>query len=94
MAPVVEATTPVLRERLFHCEHFSVWRLRGQSPFTVGAAGTPRVLVCIAGEGQLEHDGANYPVGHGDVVLLPAEVGACSYRPRDAVSLLEVALPE
>ena len=36
----------------------------------------------------------NYPVGRGDVMLLPAEVGACSYRPRDAVSLLEVALPE
>ena len=22
--------------------------------------GTPRVLVCLAGEGQLEHDGADY----------------------------------
>ena len=48
----------------------------------------------IDGEGELEHGGANYPVGRGDVVLLPAEVGACSYRPRGAVSLLEVALPE
>jgi mannose-6-phosphate isomerase len=94
VTPVVEATTPLLRERLFHCEQFSLWRLRGESPFSVGAAGTPRALVCIAGEGQLEHDGTNYPVGHGDAVLLPAEVGACSYRPRGAVSLLEVALPE
>ena len=94
VAPVVEEEAPVRRERLFHCEHFSVWRHTGQSPFTVGAAGTPRVLVCIAGEGELEHSGTNYPVGRGDVVLLPAEVGACSYRPRNAVSLLEVALPE
>ena len=94
VAPVVEETAPVRRERLFHCEHFSVWRHRGQSPFTVGAAGTPRVLVCIVGEGELEHSGTNYPMGRGDVVLLPAEVGACSYRPRNAVSLLEVALPE
>ena len=38
VTPVVEATTPVERERLFHCEHFWLWRLRGQSPFTVGAA--------------------------------------------------------
>ena len=51
MAPVVEATTPVVRERLFHCEHFRLWRLRGESPFTVGAAGVPRVLVCIDGDG-------------------------------------------
>ena len=94
MAPVVEAATPVGRERLFHCEHFSVWRLRGESPFTVGAAGAPRVLVCIDGAGQLEHGGATYAVGQGDVVLLPAVVGACAFRPRGAVNLLEVALPD
>jgi mannose-6-phosphate isomerase len=32
VTPVVEATTPADRERLFHCEHFWLWRLRGQSP--------------------------------------------------------------
>ncbi len=94
VAPVLETAAPVRRERLFQCEHFSVWRHIGQSPFSVGAASTPRVLVCIAGQGELEHGGTDYPVGRGDVVLLPAEVGACLYRPRDAVSLLEVALPE
>jgi len=94
VAPVVLEEAPVRRERLFHCAHFSVWRHTGQSPFTVGAAGTPRALVCIAGEGELEHSGTNYPVGRGDVVLLPAEVGACSYRPLAPVTLLEVALPE
>ncbi len=94
VVPVLQATTPVRRERLFHCEHFSVWRCNGQSPFTVGAADVPRVLVCIEGAGQIEHGGDNYPVGRGDVVLLPAEVGACPFRPRKAVGLLEVALPE
>jgi mannose-6-phosphate isomerase len=91
---VVEVASPVKRERLFHCEHFSVWRHEGRSTFRVGAADTPRVLVSIIGEGELEHDGTIYPIGRGDVVLLPAEVGECSYRPRNAVSLLEVALPE
>jgi len=94
VAPVLEATTQVRRERLFQCEHFSVWRYSGQLPFTVGAADVPRVLVCIEGAGEVEHGGANYLVGRGDVVLLPAAVGACYYRPRKAVSLLEVALPE
>ena len=37
VAPVVEATTPVKRERLFQCEHFELWRLSGQAPFTVGS---------------------------------------------------------
>jgi mannose-6-phosphate isomerase len=94
VAPVVEAVKPVLRERLFLCEHFGLWRLRGESPFTVGAAGMPRVLVCLTGDGQLEHDGANYAVGKGDVLLLPAVVEACVFRPRSAVSVLELSLPE
>jgi len=46
--PVVEEVKPVLRERLFLCEHFGLWRLSGESPFIVGEAGTPRVLVCTA----------------------------------------------
>ena len=52
VAPVVETTTPVHRERLFHCDHFWLSRVRGESPFTVGAAGVPRVLVCIEARGN------------------------------------------
>jgi mannose-6-phosphate isomerase len=94
VAPVVEAATPALRERLFTCEHFELWRLRGELPFVVGAAGRPRLLVCIDGEGRLEHDGETYVVRKGDVLLLPAVVGTCFYQPNGAVSLLEIALPE
>jgi mannose-6-phosphate isomerase len=91
---VVEATTPVERERLFHCEHFWLWRLRGQSSFAVGAANVPRVLVCIEGAGQLEHGGATYAVAKGDVLLLPAVVGVCAFQPSSAVNLLEIGIPE
>ena len=42
VSPVVEARTPVDRERLFNCEFFRLWRLHGESPFTVGAAGELR----------------------------------------------------
>jgi len=94
VVPVAEAVKPVLRERLFLCEHFGLWRLHAESPFTVGAQGTPRLLVCLAGDGQLEHDGANYTFGIGDVLLLPAVAGAYLCRPHAAVSLLEISLPE
>jgi mannose-6-phosphate isomerase len=94
VAPVVEEAKPFLRERLFFCEHFGLWRHSGESPFRVGSNGSPRVLVCIAGDGQLEHNGANDAIGKGDVLLLPAMVGACMFRPRSAVSLLELSLPE
>jgi mannose-6-phosphate isomerase len=94
VTPVVEGMKPVERERLFQCEHFWLWRLRGGSPFTVGAADVPRVLVCIEGAGQVEHAGATYAVEKGDVLLLPASVGACAFRPSGAVNLLEIAIPE
>jgi mannose-6-phosphate isomerase len=94
VSPVGEETTPVERERLFDCDYFRLWRLRGQSPFAVGSAGAPRVLVCIAGTGRLEHGGDTYAAGKGDVLLLPAALGACVFQPSGPVILLEAALPQ
>ena len=94
VAPVVEKTTPLRRERLFHCDHFWLSRVRGESPFTVGAVGVPRVLVCIDGKGQLNHAGATYEIGKGEVFLLPAVLGACTFQPRGPVNVLEIEIPE
>jgi mannose-6-phosphate isomerase len=94
VVPVVEATTPVNRERLFDCQHFRLWRLRGESPFTIGAAGLPRVLVCIEGTGQIEHGSDTYGIRKGDVLFLAAVLGTCAFRPGEAVTLLEIALPD
>jgi mannose-6-phosphate isomerase len=93
VVPVVEVTTPVVRERLFGCEHFRLWRSRGRSPFSVGTTGEVRVLVCTEGAGHLEHGGGTYAIGRGDVMLLPAVLGACPFRPSTEVTLLEVGLP-
>lgn len=94
----VEPVRPVSespgRERIFDCEHFVLWRLYGDSPFTVGAAGSPRVLVCVDGDGELEHKGAMYDVRKGDVILLPAVVGTCCFTPHGEVTVLEISLPE
>jgi mannose-6-phosphate isomerase len=94
VAPVVETTSPVRRERLFHCDYFLLSRVLGESPFTVGAVGVPRVLVCIEGAGQLNHAGAAYEIGKGDVLLLPAVLGECTFQPRGAVNVLEIEIPE
>jgi mannose-6-phosphate isomerase len=92
--PVEEEKKPVERERLIVCEQFGVWRLSGNSPFTVGVDQTPRVLVCLAGNGSLDHDGFKYAFGKGGVVLLPAVVGTCVCRTNSPVTLLEISLPE
>lgn len=91
VAPVlVQATTG--RERLFQCDQFSVWRTRAKTPFAVGAAGEPRVLLPIEGQGEVDHDGRLWPARRGDVVVLPAAAGACLFRPKDEVTLLEMAI--
>ena len=85
---------PVLKELLFNCEQFEVWRLSGEKPFPIGAVDVPRVLVCIEGSGNLEHDSIVYAVEQGDVFLLPAIIGVCNFKPLDVTCLLEIALPE
>lgn len=94
VVPFVESEAPALRERLIACEHFGLWRSCGDSPFTVGRADTPRVVVCIGGEGQLEHEASQYAFQKGDVFLLPAVVGACLCRPSGSMTVLELSLPE
>ncbi|MGB6132911.1 MAG: type I phosphomannose isomerase catalytic subunit [Acidobacteriaceae bacterium] len=90
--PKVDAASPE-RELLFDCEAFRLWRLRSPLLFSVGASHVPRVLVCVGGTGQIEHDGATYVVSKGEVWMLPAVVGVCHFRPGNAVDLLEIACP-
>jgi mannose-6-phosphate isomerase len=90
----LEAEEPVRRERLFDCEQFCLWRIRGALPYTVGAADLPRVVVCISGEGELRHGRAAFPLAPGDVMLLPAVVGECTVVPHGPLSVLEVAVPD
>jgi mannose-6-phosphate isomerase len=85
---------PILREKPLQCEQFSVIRLQGDTPFSVGAPALPRVLVCLGGSGQLDDAGQEYPFHKGDVILLPAIVGTCSCRPRRPTRMLEISLPQ
>jgi len=94
VTPLLQGNKPVRREKLFQCDHFGVTRLTGEAVFVVGEEDTPRVLVCLAGEAELDHAGTHYSIRKGDLVLLPAEIGACSCRPHGATSVLEISLPE
>jgi mannose-6-phosphate isomerase len=94
VTPQIHEIKPLPWEKLIRCDHFGVWRLSGEFPFVTGADGECRVIVCLEGRGELEHAGANYLFATGDVVLLPAVVGACRCRPNGTVTLLEISLPE
>jgi mannose-6-phosphate isomerase len=94
LVPRMVERRPVLREKLIQCDQFAATRISGRLPFMVGKAETPRVLVCLAGSGQLEYSGCAYEFGKGQVLLSPAVVGACLCRPHGSVSVLEISLPE
>jgi mannose-6-phosphate isomerase len=76
------------------CAYFRLWRVRGELRFAAGSADVPRVLVGTEGNGQIEHGGAVYAAGKGDVFLLPAVLGLCTFQPRGAVNVLEIEIPE
>jgi mannose-6-phosphate isomerase len=90
----LEITAPVRREEYFNNSHFRLWRLQGAVPFEVGAAGEPRILVCVDGAGSVEYHSADHSMTRGTVTLLPAAVGVCRFRPDGAVTVLEIAVPE
>jgi mannose-6-phosphate isomerase len=92
--PAVEANGAIKREGLVACEYFTLERLTSTEPFRVGAKGRCRIVVAIAGRGELEAGGKRYPFNVGDVYLLPAEVGAAIVLPAGQATLLECGLPE
>jgi mannose-6-phosphate isomerase len=97
IAPVTPQIDELWRgpwEKLIHCDHFSLHRICTEYPFVGGAEGTCRVLVCLDGKGELKHAGGHYPLSKGDVLLLPAVVGACPCQPNGDITLLEISLPE
>ena len=93
VATAVEGNTPVERERLFRCEQFGLWRLR-RCPIVHRRRG------CATGAGGHRRHRAGGPRRiricrrKGDAYLLPAVLGACTFRPRGTVYVLGIGIPE
>jgi mannose-6-phosphate isomerase len=89
-------TTPArdgTRERLAGCRYFTLDRHAGADPFPVGATGECRVVVCVAGAGELDCGDTRTALAVGDVILLPASAGAAVCRPAGEITLLECGIP-
>jgi mannose-6-phosphate isomerase len=91
---VVTTRKPELHEMVIENEHFSLCRMTSECPFMVGKEASPRVLVCIEGKGEVESKDEFYYLAKGDVMMLPATVGACPFVPKGEVIMLELSLPE
>lgn len=92
--PVIEAASPVLRELVFDCKHFKLWRHSGKTAFSVGEKEEPRVLAAIKGGGFISSEGDKYSIEKGQIMLLPAITGKCTFEPQEESIILEIALPQ
>jgi len=90
--PVLPIQETSLRERLFSCPYFRLWRTRSQRRFRVGAAGECRIIIVLAGEAELQYRGQAFAMRPGSLLLLPADVGACECQPRGESVVLEAGL--
>ncbi|MBU0695303.1 MAG: class I mannose-6-phosphate isomerase [Bacteroidetes bacterium] len=90
--PMVDAQHPNT-EKLFDNEHFVVNRIKDQSVFKVGYTNEPTILVCLAGAGTLVYDAVDYPINRGEVMLLPAIIGAGKLQPSHEMILLQISIP-
>jgi mannose-6-phosphate isomerase len=90
--PTVETTPPKASVQLIDCSYFHMTRLASAVPFDVGATDVPRILVCTGGDGIIEYDNADFAMAKGAVVLLPAALGVCRFRPGKSVTLLEIGI--
>lgn len=86
--PVPAAT----RGELVGCEYFTLHRHADHEAFRVGANGECRVIVGVAGRGELRWQAERIPLGVGSVVLLPAAIGVCDVVPDGPITVLECGL--
>ncbi len=81
-------------QKLLNDSHFQLTRWERAEAFSVGAPGEARILVCAEGKGQVAAGGHETAMKRGDVVLLPAVVGAGRFCPDDPVTLFEISIPD
>jgi mannose-6-phosphate isomerase len=91
--PTVEVRGRPKLAPLAECRYFTLGKWDTARPFATGAAGECRVLAGIDGRAVLRHRGAEYPIGLGDVWLLPATTGPVDVTPDGPAMILECRIP-
>jgi mannose-6-phosphate isomerase len=81
-------------QELISDSHFHLTRWQQADAFPVGAPGEARVLVCAEGNGSVMAGQDETTMKRGDVVLLPAAVGAGQFRPDTPTTLFEISIPD
>jgi mannose-6-phosphate isomerase len=80
VAPLAAIAEPIaggVRERLSHCDHFSLERLRFTGRVQVGSFERFTIVIALAGAVKVIHGPNRYRLSLGQTCLLPASIGPC-----------------
>lgn len=91
--PIIELKYPVLRELVFKCPFFIMWRITGSQAFDIGEIDLPTIMVCIKGNGELFNLNSSIKVKKGGLILMPAALGLCRFQPNDEAIILIIKIP-
>jgi mannose-6-phosphate isomerase len=87
-------STEPLRQRMVHCEYFTLDYLRHHEPFTCGGTGALQVMLVLHGRGQLATGEGRWHLSAGDTLLLPASLDSLTCHPESDLGCLLSTLPE
>ena len=93
IGPITVNESLYIKRLILQSDYFLVWRHQNNHDFNVGELNEPRILVCIDGTGNIDCGDTQYFVKKGQVFLLPAVMGICSFKPEYAITLLEIGIP-
>lgn len=79
--PDVEVIAGGTRERLTRCPYFALERLRLSGPTSVGSDDRFTIVLGLAGETEIRHEGSSHRLAFGQTCLLPAALGECALVP-------------
>lgn len=87
------STGLVRRELMLESPYFRLERVTTAEPFEIGTRAGPAILICLEGYGHVEHPGTDVRMEKGSLILLPAALGACGFRPHCRTVIIEITIP-
>ncbi len=85
---------PTVKKSLVTCDKFTLSSLEINQLIRIGGDGQMRIVVVVKGSLQLEYEQVSESLELGQCALLPADAAACTLKPKNPATVLEIRLPE
>lgn len=91
--PKIEVVFPILREQIFNCPFFIVWRIKASHIFKIGEVDAPTIIFCLKGKGTIKYRNIDQKVQKGNLILLPSSLGISTFNPKGSATIIIIKIP-